>query len=95
MGLPNFHHHPDGIVYVRTASGVYADTPENFALDLGLSYRGLPTGYIERYYEPNVKHVLSNHLLSEPQPLVWEDGDFYIGKFNDLMTAKAAREAAL
>lgn len=44
------HHHPDGHVYVRTAAGVYGDTPENFALDYGSAWPALPEGMTERLY---------------------------------------------
>ena len=84
--MAQFQHHPDGIVYVRTDAGVYADSPENFAADLGEAYEFSGR---ERYYEPGVRH----HVDDQPQPLDWPQGDAYITAYDALAAAKTARLA--
>lgn len=82
--MANFHHHPDGWVYVRTDAGVYVDTPENFAADLGQPYN---FDGRERYYEPGARHFVDH----EPQPLDWSQGDAYIAACEALLAAQEAR----
>lgn len=91
MGLPNFHHHPDDLVYIRTESGYYLDTPENFALDMSGVYSGVPSGYIERYYEPGVSHQLRTSYSADPQNLSWAEGDAYISGYSTIVSNKEAR----
>lgn len=80
-----FHHHPDGIVFIRTQAGTYADTVDNFISDLGAAYS---FGGTERIYEPGKRHIVDN----QPQDLAWSEGDGYIAAFDALVTAKSARE---
>lgn len=94
MGLPNFQHHPDGWIFIRTETGTYVDTIENFENDYGQSYSGLPDGFIGRYYEPGVNHYITTGSTAVPQPLQWSEGDQYIAAYDSLMAAKMAREAA-
>lgn len=89
--MQNFHHHPDGLIYVRTDAGIYCDSVENFALDLGQPYPGLPEGFDERYYEPGVKHCLSTRTSAVPQELSWPEGDAYIAAYDSLVAAKNLR----
>jgi len=90
--MPNFHHHPDGLIFIRTDAGIYRETVENFEADLGGAYAGLPDGFSERMYEPDARHVLCDGAGAEPQPLKWGEGDGYIRSFDALMAAKDARE---
>lgn len=83
--MPNFHHHPDGLIFVRTKSGIYKDTVDNFRLDLGQSYAA--TTVVERFYEPGKRHVLNGR----PQALAWAEGDGYIGAIAALLSARAQR----
>lgn len=99
MGLPNYHHHPDNWIYVRTVDGVYQDTPENFALDYGSAAPVLPPAFNERYYEPGVMHELRDNgdgTVSDvprnvPQGLVFPKADAIIAAFDAIMTAQAIR----
>lgn len=92
--MAQYHHHPDGIIFIRTDAGTYFDSIDNFEIDLGAQYPGLPSGFNERRYTPGIEHVLSNGSSAEPQPLAWPEGDAYIAAYDDLVAAKAAREAA-
>jgi hypothetical protein len=94
MGYPNFQHHPDGWIIIRTNAGVYMDTIANFQTDFGSSYPELPDGYIGRYYEPGVSHYLHTSDTAVPQDLIWMEGDAYIAAYDALAAAKAVREAA-
>ncbi len=69
MGYPNFQHHPDGLIYVRTEAGIYQDTIANFEADYGSSGPDLPAGYAGRYYEPGVNHYITTGSTAVPQPL--------------------------
>ena len=96
MGLPNFHHHPQGNIYIRTNSGVYNDTLANFNLDLksigAKPYAGLSELYKERYYEPNVKAYLIENDYDQVGDPDFNDGDLYISLCEQLQVAKQARE---
>ena len=81
-----FHHHPDGLIYVRGEGQTYCDTPQNFAADWGQTYEF--TGR-ERIYEPGVRHFVND----EPQSLEWPEGDAYIEVLPALLAAQAARLA--
>lgn len=94
MGYPNFQHHPDGWIYIRTDNGIYCDTIANFEVDYGQSYVGLPEKYIGRCYEPGVNHYFHTDDTVVPQDLSWPEGDTYIPAYDALIAAKAAREAA-
>ncbi len=92
---PNFQHHPDGWILIRTEVGTYMDTIANFELDYGQPYSELPDGYIGRYYEPGKSHYLSTGDTATPQDLSWLDGNAYIAAYEQLVAAKAARESAV
>lgn len=94
MGYPNFQHHPDGIIFVRTNSGIYSDTIVNFQSDSGINYSGLLDGYIGQYYEPGISHYLHTINSATPQGLNWPEGDAYIAAYDSLMAVKKARETA-
>jgi len=53
----HFHHHPDGLIYIRGDDAIYMDTPENFAGDYGKPAPALPAGMVECIYEPAGRHV--------------------------------------
>lgn len=86
--MAQFHHHPDNLIIIRTIIGIYMDTPQNFAVDLGADYPGLPDGSRERLYEPGVRHFLDN----EPKDLAWHPGDEYIAAVSTLLAAQKARQ---
>lgn len=89
--MATFHHHPDGLIYIRDGQGGYCDTIDNFILDSGRPYVGLPSGYIERYYEPKKTHYLSTGSSQQNQNLTWEIGDTYIAELADLLAAQESR----
>ncbi len=91
MNLPNFHHHPDGLIYIRTDSGIYVDTIANFVLDSEQSYDNLPGIYIERYYEPGITHKLKTDSSESPQSLSWSIGDNHIANFDTVVANKQTR----
>lgn len=93
MGYPNFQHHPDGWIFIRTETGTYVDTIENFENDYGQSYSGLPDGFIGRYYEPGVNHYVHTNDTAVPQTLNWLEGNVYIEAYEQLIAAKADRES--
>lgn len=93
MGLPNFQHHPDGWIFIRTDQGVYADAIANFEVDYGNPYTGLPEGFIGRYYEPGVNHYVHTDDTAVPQTLIWQEGNAYIEAYEQLIAAKAGRES--
>lgn len=95
MGYPNFQHHPDGLIFIRTDAGVYMDTIANFQTNLGQAYPCLLDGFIGRYYEPGINHYITTGDSATPQDLRWTDGDAYIAAYDTLMAAKAAREATV
>ena len=89
------HHHPDGHVYVRTAAGVYGDTPENFALDYGSAWPALPEGMTERLYVQETRHALmARHDLADGGPMPWPEGDAIIAGIARLLEAQRVRVAA-
>lgn len=92
MRLPNFQHHPDGLVFIRTDQGIYMDTVANFEIDFGESYPGLPDGFIGRYYEPDVNHYVHADDTAVSQGLNWLEGNAYISAYDTLVAAKADRE---
>ena len=92
MDNPNFQHHPDGFIFVRTGSGTYVDTVAKFQIDYGGSYTGLPSGYIGRYYEPGVCHYLTTGSNIAPQSLTWIEGDRYIAAYQQLIANQNIRK---
>lgn len=93
--MPNFHHHPDGLIFVRGEVETYCDTLENFEADYGQSLPALPEGMTERFYEPGVRHFFYNGYNAVPvNELSWEWGDAVIASLSALMAAQSARSAA-
>jgi hypothetical protein len=96
MALPEYHYHPDGLIYVRTATGTYGDTLANFALDYGLPDPGLPAGAIQRLYDPGIRHNITFPTGGDlPQPLPWAFGDAAIADIAALLAAQTKRQAAV
>jgi hypothetical protein len=59
--IPEIHHHPDGMIFVRTKHGVYCDTPGNFAMDWkGEAFPHLPKGARERFYRQGKIHFVKD-----------------------------------
>lgn len=91
--MANFHHHPDGLIFVRGENETYSDTVENFAADFGHSLPDLPVGITERFYEPGVRHFLSNGIDSFPlDELSWDYGDLALLSLPTLLAAQQARQ---
>ena len=98
--MAQYHHHPDGLVYVRTPSAEYVDTVENFALDagsIGMPAPSLPPGIAERLYDnapEGGRHALidpkGNHIDSGARP--WAEGDSAITAVAVLREAQAKRQ---
>lgn len=84
--MPEFHHHPDGLIFVRVdGKQVYVDAVENFNLDGGFAYTFSGR---ERLYSPGQRHFVDN----QPQPLEWAEGDMYIAVIDDLLLAQHERQ---
>jgi hypothetical protein len=91
--MNQFHRHPDGFVFVRTAAGVYVDTPGNFQLDYGQPLPTMPIGADEQLYEPNVKNAyMGGGTIIEGGPRQWVYGDAVIAAYPQLIAAQAARQ---
>jgi hypothetical protein len=94
--MAQFHQHPNGKIYVRTAGSVYEETPENFAADHGASAPALPDGVRERIYDDGGRHALidakGNQVDSGPIP--FEFGDAAIAACSALIAKKTGREDA-
>ncbi len=73
--MATFHHHPDGLIYVRDGQTEYCDTVANFLTDSDRPYVGLPSGVIERFYDPGKTHYFSTGRNQANQNLSWEVGD--------------------
>ncbi len=89
--MATFHHHPDGLIYVRNGEVVYCDSVANLEEDSGRNYVGFPGGFIERYYDPGKTHYLSTGSSQTKQPLSWEIGDTYIAELADLFATQQNR----
>jgi hypothetical protein len=85
-----FQHH-DGFVRIVSYDLEYHDTVENFIIDLGQAYSGMPDGFITRIYKPNNQHYLSTGDTASPQDLLWSEGDFYISQIQNLIDRKNER----
>jgi len=95
--MAQFHIHPDGVVYVRTASGVYADTLVNFAIDSGTSLPTLPDGAVQALYDDD-RHLLQlfdakNNQLGVGQDGAWPFADTAIANIATLLTSQTQRTA--
>lgn len=94
--MAEFHHHPDGVIYLRADGETYAATPELFAADLAVCglpvYAGLPDGIRERRYVGGAFHAVytSDSQLDGGD---WPDGDLYLAGRADLLAATALRTA--
>jgi len=95
--MAQFHMHPDGIVYVRTPSGVYADTPTNFALDHSAGLPVLPTGAVQALYDDGSKVLqffdAKNNQIGTGQAGAWAFADAAIAAVSSLIAAQAKRTA--
>lgn len=95
--MGEFHHHPDGIVYLRAGEIVYAASLAEFRNDLaacGLPpYAGLPPGYRERRYSPGAVRALYTADSQHPDT-GWTDGDAYLAACAVLAAARALHLAA-
>ncbi len=94
--MAQFHHHPDGIVYVRGEVGrVYSDTAANFAKDFGEAST-LPAGVIERFYDDD-KESGRHHLFDAGYNQVpggerpFHFGDLAIRRLELLLNRQAER----
>lgn len=93
--MQQFHHHPDGLIFLRTDQGVYSGTPEQFAEDFGEAAPALPPNCDERIYEPGARHALKNRQgMVAGGPRKWDFGDRAIAAISILLQKKADREAA-
>lgn len=94
--MPEFHHHPDGIIYLRADGEIYAGTLEQFAADLAVcglpAYGGLPDGIRERRYVGELFHALYT-ADSQLDGGDWPEGDLYLAARADLLAAAALRGA--
>jgi|SRR5262245_3513787 len=94
--MGEFHHHPDGFIYVRPTSGEqYGDTLANFATDYGQPAPSLPAGVTEQIYTQGVRHAYNNGgntVGGGPMPWAWADTT--IAALNTIKANKAARLAA-
>ncbi|HYL31996.1 MAG TPA: hypothetical protein VEU53_02460 [Stellaceae bacterium] len=95
--MAQFHMHPDGIVYVRTPNGVYADTPTNFALDHGAAVPALPTGAVQALYDDGSKVLqffdAKNNQIGSGQVGACGFADAAIAVVSSLLAAQAKRAA--
>src|SRR5215831_2762213 len=91
--MGEFHHHPDGLIFVRPTSGTaYGDTLANFATDYGQPAPALPTGADEQLYTQNVRHSYKKAgMVIDGGPRVWTWGDNAIAAVASLLAAQAAR----
>lgn len=85
-----FQHHPGGLIYVRGTDKTYCDTMENFAIDLGSSYPGLPDEYIRRIYDQGKRHVISDGSNDVKQDFPWIAGNSYVVAARDFLFEKQA-----
>jgi hypothetical protein len=96
--MANFHHHPQGNIYIRTDSGVYCDTLSNFNADLASCeispYAGLPQGCIERFYDPTGRKYVIEADYDQRGDDGFTDGDTYINNYYLIARAKSNREIA-
>lgn len=90
-----FHHHTlNNLVRVADGSTVYVDASDCFAADNGTEVPAILAGAIERIYEPDVRHAISNGssvIGVGPQP--WPFGDTVIAAVATLLAAQAKRTA--
>lgn len=86
------HQTPDGIVYVRTLNGVYADTVAHLQADFGVQLPSLPAGADDRIYRPGIRHTLmGDGNLIAAGPLPWLLGDQLISTIQSGLQAQSTR----
>jgi hypothetical protein len=94
--MPQFHQHPDGLVFVRADDGTYyGDTIVNFSTDFGEGIPPLPISADERIYVPDKRHVMHDSIngrIVDAGPLRWDYGDRAIAALEELLSAKAERD---
>jgi hypothetical protein len=89
--VATFHHHPDGMIYIRDAVLAYCDSISNLETDSGRPYAGLPDGFVERYYDPGRVHYFSTGRDQKNLGVSWEVGDTYIAELDVLLAAQQSR----
>jgi len=92
--MGEFHHHPDGLIYVRPDTGtVYVDTLAHFQADYGQPAPALPLdGTDEQLYTQNVRHAYKRSgMVLSGGPRVYTWGDNCIAAIASLLAAQAAR----
>jgi hypothetical protein len=92
--MGEFHHHPDGYVYVRPDSGnYYGDTVAHFQTDYGQPPPALPPGTDEQLYTQGVRHAYKlKGMVVSGGPRVYSWGDNCIAAVASLLAAQAARQ---
>lgn len=96
MSKNEVHQHPDGMVFVRTPDGTYADTMENFQNDFGVTFVELPPGGDERVYTQGVRHAIHNSAtgnLVAGGDVPWPLGDELIARVQEGLEKQQARKA--
>lgn len=89
-----FHQHPDGLIYVRTATGTYVDTPENFGEDFGRPIPPLPAGADEHVYTQGRRHCfMGGGDVIDGGPMQWPVGDEIIASIAAGLSAQSGRKA--
>lgn len=95
--MVGFHHHPDGIIYIRNADGTeYTSTVEEFTNDLGEAYVGLPDGCRERIFIDGVVNCLKTNedkQIDGGNAFI-SKGRSFISKYPELKVAKKERDDA-
>lgn len=95
--MAQLHIHPDGVVYVRTASGIYIDTAANFALDNGAPLPAIPDGATQALYDDDHQVLrffdAKNNQLGIGQKGAWPTGDAVIANVTTLLASQIKRTA--
>jgi hypothetical protein len=94
--MDRVHQHEDTMI-VEGPGGLYRDTPDNCALDFGVSLQAiaLPNtpGLDERLYQPGIRHaIIANDNVVAGGPMPWPLGDQMIGDVMNALAAQAARK---
>jgi hypothetical protein len=93
--MKRFHHHPDQKIIIQDGENLYVDSIENFQIDLGSSYEGLPDGYKERLYSQDSYHILTtdfNEAIGEESD--FDFGNQMIAQITNLLTQQSIRLVA-
>jgi len=88
------HQHPDGLFFIRTSVGTYADTVANAQLDFGETIPALPQGADDRIYRKGVRHAImsTQEGLIGGGPMPWDIGERMIANIQRGLDAKNLRE---